>query len=85
MAEWEPTLGKWYDEENYNIVEPEWRRMLDVASEYKMVGQRPTLRGYKVPLLSFSMYLEILWISLGMSIFCGQLTLHWLQPIQRSA
>ena len=43
MAEWKPTIGKWYDEENYNIVEPAWRRMLDVASEYKEVNTVQTV------------------------------------------
>ena len=43
MAEWKPTIGKWYDEENYNIVEPTWRRMLDVASEYQEVNTVQTV------------------------------------------
>lgn len=43
MAEWKPTIGKWNDEENYNIVKPAWRRMLDVASEYSEAEEVQTI------------------------------------------
>ena len=35
MTEWKPTVEKWQDEDNYNIVKPAWRRMLDKTLEYK--------------------------------------------------
>lgn len=35
--EWKPTIGKWNDEDNYDIKESLWRRMLNVASKYEEV------------------------------------------------
>ena len=33
MKEWEPTIGKWNDEENYVMMEPSWKRALVFARE----------------------------------------------------
>lgn len=30
---WQPNVGKWYDED-YDIKEPLWRKLLEVASQY---------------------------------------------------
>lgn len=35
MIEWKPTLGKWNDNENYDIQIPIWRRMLNSISKYE--------------------------------------------------
>lgn len=43
MTEWKPTISKWLDEDNYSIIKPAWRRMLDVASEYKEVKTVQTI------------------------------------------
>jgi len=34
---WEPTIGKWYDDENYDIKEPLSRSLLDLASHHGYV------------------------------------------------
>ena len=31
---WEPTIGKWNDDENYDLKEPLWRRLLVLASQH---------------------------------------------------
>ena len=33
MKTWEPTIGKWDDEENYTIIEPAWKRALAFARD----------------------------------------------------
>ena len=33
MKEWEPTMGKWNDEENYTMMEPSWKRALVFARD----------------------------------------------------
>lgn len=38
---WEPTIGKWADEENYVIKEPAWLQMLNASARY---GGSRTLR-----------------------------------------
>ena len=43
MTEWKPTIGKWHDEDNYRMIEPAWRQMLDAASEYKEVKEVQTI------------------------------------------
>lgn len=43
MAEWKPTIGKWNDEDNYNMMEPTWRRMLNAAFEYPEVKEVQTV------------------------------------------
>lgn len=35
MAQWQPTIGKWYDEENYVIREAPWKQMWYRAAEYE--------------------------------------------------
>lgn len=31
MGGFQPTIGKWYDYKNYDIDEPQWRRLLNTA------------------------------------------------------
>lgn len=31
---WEPTIGRWYDEDSYDIKDPLWKRMLIFASQF---------------------------------------------------
>ena len=33
--EWDPTVGKWFDDENYERKEQPWQRMLKLSSQYK--------------------------------------------------
>ena len=33
MSDWEPTIGKWNDDENYYIIEPQWKLALRYAEE----------------------------------------------------
>lgn len=37
MGAWEPTIGKWYDEDNYVIKEPLWKEMLNFAAKHSNV------------------------------------------------
>ena len=32
---WEPTVGKWFDDENYEMKEPLWQRLLTLSSRYE--------------------------------------------------
>ncbi len=32
---WEPTLGKWFDDENYAVQKPLWKRLLNLSSQYE--------------------------------------------------
>lgn len=32
---WEPTVGKWFDDENYEMKEPLWQRLLTLSSQYE--------------------------------------------------
>ena len=32
---WEPTVGKWFDDENYQMKEPLWQRLLKLSSQYE--------------------------------------------------
>ena len=36
---WEPTIGKWNDEDNYVVYEPLWKRMLIFASQFEGVKE----------------------------------------------
>lgn len=38
MGEWKPTIGKWNDYENYDIDEPTWRQVLNLARKYRDVS-----------------------------------------------
>lgn len=31
---WEPTIGKWYDDENYDMKEPLWLELLALSARY---------------------------------------------------
>lgn len=31
---WEPAMGKWHDDENYDIKDPLWRELLELASHH---------------------------------------------------
>ena len=31
---WEPTVGKWFDDENYEMQKPLWQRLLMLSSQY---------------------------------------------------
>ncbi len=31
---WEPTVGKWFDDENYEMQKPLWQRLLTLSSQY---------------------------------------------------
>ena len=33
MGGFQPTIGKWYDYKNYDIDEPQWRRLLNTAEK----------------------------------------------------
>lgn len=43
MAKWKPTIGKWHDEDNYNMIKPTWRQMLDAVSEYEEAKEVQTV------------------------------------------
>ena len=32
---WEPNVGKWFDDENYEMKEPLWQRLLRISSQYE--------------------------------------------------
>lgn len=32
--QWQPNVGKWYDDENYDIKEPLWKRMLNLSAQH---------------------------------------------------
>ncbi|MDD3186298.1 MAG: hypothetical protein PHD70_07550 [Anaerostipes sp.] len=38
MGEWKPTIGKWNDSKNYDIDEPTWRQVLNLARKYRDVS-----------------------------------------------
>ncbi len=38
MSEFRPTIGKWNDLENYDIEEPDWRQVLELADRYRDAG-----------------------------------------------
>lgn len=31
---WEPNVGKWYDDNNYDIKKPLWKKLLDLSIQY---------------------------------------------------
>ena len=31
---WEPTVGKWFDDENYEMQKPLWQRLLTLLSQH---------------------------------------------------
>ena len=36
---WEPTIGKWNDQDNYDIKDPLWKRMLIFAAQFEEVKE----------------------------------------------
>jgi hypothetical protein len=35
MDGFQPTIGKWYDYENYDIDKPQWKRLLNIAEKHR--------------------------------------------------
>ena len=35
MGGFQPTIGKWYDYENYDIDKPQWKRLLNIAEKHR--------------------------------------------------
>ena len=65
MGGFQPTIGKWYDYKNYDIDEPQWRRLLNTAE--KLVYERDGSIGYGLEIISSPMtkgYYEKISISL---------------------
>ena len=61
MGGFQPTIGKWYDYKNYDIDEPQWRRLLNTAEKLEnefgdlFVYERDGSIGYGLEIISSPM------------------------------
>ena len=66
MGGFQPTIGKWYDYKNYDIDEPQWRRLLNTAEKLEnefgdlFVYERDGSIGYGLEIISSPMTKDIM-------------------------